>query len=75
MLADLLEEEEMISSLPETGAIMLLISRDSKRGYFTGSSNPLCSASKSLIYFEKIRVVKLCGDFRGLAAELTAAGH
>jgi hypothetical protein len=40
-----------------------------------GGSNPSLFASKSLIHQEKIHIVKLCGDFRGLAAELTAVGH
>src|SRR5882762_3807701 len=53
-------------------------SADISKGYFEkpiGSLNPPWSASKSLIWEEKIHLVKLCGDFRGLTAELAGAGH
>src|SRR6266481_7816605 len=53
-------------------------STDISKGYFEkpiGSSNPLWSASKSLILQEKISLAELCRDFRRLAAEVARVGH
>jgi hypothetical protein len=48
------------------------------KGYFEkpiGSSNPLCSASKSLILQEKMSRAQLCRRFRGLAPAVARVGH
>jgi hypothetical protein len=53
-------------------------SADISKGYFykpIGSSNPLWSASKSLILQEKMSLAQLCRRFRGLAAAATRVGH
>jgi len=53
-------------------------SADISKGYFDepiGSSNPLWSASKSLILRRKIYVAELSRDFRGLAVEVAQVGH
>ena len=53
-------------------------SADISKGYFEkpiGSSNPLWSASKSLILQEKMSLAQLCRRFRGLAPAATRVGH
>ena len=60
---------------------MLLISRDSEQstfGYFykpIGSSNPLFSASKSLILQEKLSQTQLPRHFRRLATAVAGVSH
>jgi hypothetical protein len=51
---------------------------DISKRYFCepiGSSNPLCSASKSLILNEKIYSPELRRNFRRLATEVAGVGH
>jgi hypothetical protein len=53
-------------------------SADISKGYFykpIGGSNPLFSASKSLILQENMSLAQLCRHFRGLAPAVARVGH
>jgi hypothetical protein len=53
-------------------------SADISKGYFEkpiGSLNPLWSASKSLIFIEKMSLAEFCRHFRRLALAIPRVGH